>query len=339
MRAIPLTAMFLLACGSDDPAALPVDEGDVPAEDARDASMASDAAARPLDAGTVAPVRDAAEAGTRDAATRDAAPGDDSLPNIFPTTKEPHVTEAPFFNVTRPKDLTGRTWPVIAWANGGCVRSDFTWQPLFDSWAAGGYVVLSLSANGEGDPLGGLLAMLQQTSKVEHRALFDWVEKQNASGPYAGKLDLERLVLAGNSCGGVTALEAAAEEPRAAAVFVLSGSSAIGSVNTEVMGKISVPVGYVVGGEDDIAGTNAKADYPALKEGMPAMLVSRREGDHMTVSTDAKILPEVADIALAWMDLALYGRSYDELTASRVCDACTPGDWSLQSKHLETLRK
>jgi hypothetical protein len=71
------------------------------------------------------------------------------------------------------------------------------------------------------------------------------------------------------------------------------------------------------------------------------MIVNRREGDHQTVSTDEKILPEDAEIALNWMDLALYGtkQAYEALTSKNVCDKCTPGDWTLKSKHLETLVK
>jgi len=133
----------------------------------------------------------------------------------------------------------------------------------------------------------------------------------------------------------------AGEDDRLAAVFVLSGSSAIGSVNTEVMKNIKVPVGYVVGGEEDIAGANAEGDYAALSDGIPAMIAHRFEGDHQTVSTDAMILPHDAEIALNFMDLALYGtkEAHTALTSPNVCDSCTPGHWKLESKNLETLVK
>jgi hypothetical protein len=51
------------------------------------------------------------------------------------------------------------------------------------------------------------------------------------------------------------------------------------------------------------------------------------------------ILPEVAEIALNWMDLALYGTAdaHDALTSANVCASCTAGDWMLQSKNLEAL--
>lgn len=257
----------------------------------------------------------------------------------FAITQE-KVTDQPVFNITHPENLDepGFQLPVIVWANGGCFRSDFTWKPLFDRWAKAGFVVLSLTGTGDENDIAG---MLSQTTKTEHAALIDWVFAQNETGKYAGKLDLKRIVVAGNSCGGVTALETAADEERLAAVFVLSGSSAVGSVNTQVMKSIDIPVGYIVGGSEDIAGANAAGDYDAMNDGVPAMIVNRREGDHQTVSTDPMIAPEVAEIALNWMDLAIYGTkaAYEALSSADVCASCTPGDWMLKQKNIEKLQK
>jgi hypothetical protein len=64
-------------------------------------------------------------------------------------------------------------------------------------------------------------------------------------------------------------------------------------------------------------------------------------GDHITVSTDEKILPEDAEIALNWMDLALYGtkQAFDMLTSPKVCEHCTPDAWNFKAKNLESLVK
>ena len=90
---------------------------------------------------------------------------------------------APYFNVTRPSDLdaTEGRLPVVAWANGGCVRSEFTWQPLFDRWASAGFVVLALTEAPDGPFM---------TTKVEHGELIDWAIAQNEdeSSPYHNKL-------------------------------------------------------------------------------------------------------------------------------------------------------
>lgn len=257
---------------------------------------------------------------------------------MVPTTRD-KVTEQPVFDVTHPTDLTQLpgSLPVLVWANGACLRSDVTWRPLFDRWASAGFVVLSLASSGSDDDVG---SMLGTTTKTEHAALIDWVVKANANGTYAGKLDLDRIVIAGNSCGAVTALQVAAEDARVAAVFVLSGAS--GDVGQSIMQAITIPVGYVIGcPNEDIAATSANSDYDALKAGVPAMIVNRTSGDHVTVSSDMQVLPEDAEIALNWLDLALYGTkaAYDTLLTPGVCEHCTPGAWLLKSKHLELLVK
>lgn len=248
---------------------------------------------------------------------------------------EENPNAEPWFDVFRPLDLTavvnesGQLLPVIVWANGGCLRSNFTWQPLFKRWAAQGYVVLAMAE----EPGRGALG----TSNVQdHGALINWALTQS---PYADMMDGDRVVAAGNSCGGVTALGLAAVDERVAAVFVLSGSSAIGSTSESIMQAIDVPVGYVTGGPTDIAGGPARSDFDALPTDASAMLVQRVSGGHVTVSTTVAILEEVADIALNWMNLALDGdeASYLDLTSETLCATCTPGDWGLIEKNMERL--
>ena len=127
-----------------------------------------------------------------------------------------------------------------------------------------------------------------------------------------GHLDLDRVVAAGNSCGGITSIALAGSDPRVAAVFVLSGSGSFPGAPPEqveeAVGDLSVPVAYVVGGPEDIARANAGLDYDAFPEGLPAYIASRAEGDHPTVSiTEAILVDEVAGIGINWFDLALFG--------------------------------
>jgi hypothetical protein len=147
---------------------------------------------------------------------------------------------------------------------------------------------------------------------------------------------------AGRSYLSVTALGVAAKDKRVKAVYVLSGSSALGSSDRAVMGAISVPVGYVVGGPDeDIAYAAANMDYDLLEDGVPGMVVNRSMGDHVTVSTDETILPQHAEIALNWMDLAIYGtrEAAETLKSPTLCTGCQAGVWTLKSKNLDMLVK
>jgi X-Pro dipeptidyl-peptidase (S15 family) len=325
-----------------------VDEEDQPTASNADASAAStrDAAA-PTDAGSAA--NPGAPTTAADAGPTPVEPprGDAALPPVqrppatslaLSITREGRAQDQPVFNLRRPADLTkvDGPLPVILWANGDCLRSDAAWSPLLERWASAGFVVLSLYGGTDDQGLVGFLASLDATTTADHAKLIDWVVAQNKSGPYAGKLDLERIAVAGASCGGATALKVASSNDRVAAVFVLAGSSADGSANAELMKSIRVPVGYLVGGSQDAASADAAEDYAALSDGVPAMIVSRRQG---TVSTGEKVLRDDAEIALNWLDLALSGTqgAYDALKSANVCEKCTPGDWSLKSKHLETL--
>lgn len=251
------------------------------------------------------------------------------------TTKE-YPAEAPWFNIYRPEDLDarGEPLPIVVWANGGCFRSDFTWEILFQRWARAGFFVLALTEHPED-------GAMVQTNVDDQAALIDWAVNQadDADSAYFGKLATDRIVAAGNSCGGVTTLGLTARDERISAAFVLSGSSGFGAANREVIDRIKVPVGYIVGGATDVAGANATSDYDALPAGVPAAIVSRFEGDHRTVSTDPDILDDEAEISLSWMELAVFGsgRAHDALTSATVCQGCEPGHYTLKAKHLETL--
>ena len=245
--------------------------------------------------------------------------------------------QEPWFTVYRPLNLNqviedrGQLLPTIVWGNGGCFRSEFTWRPLFKRWAAEGYVVLALSEAPllQGGPLG-------ITNVADHRALIDWALQ---SAPYTDMLDPTKVIAAGNSCGGVTALGVAAEDTRVAGVFVLSGSSALGSSSKKIMEAVTVPVGYVTGGPSDVAGGPAKKDYALLDEQIPAMIVNHVKVGHLNVSTDVSLLEQAADVSYHWMDLILYGNedSYNELMSETICSLCTPDEWEITSRQLDTL--
>jgi predicted dienelactone hydrolase len=265
--------------------------------------------------------------------------GTDATPSARPlssTLKLPTMTEkkavAPFFNIWRPADLTkvdGKL-PIFVWNNGACSRNDAVFKALFEKWASGGYFVLSLTSGGGSS----------MTTVADQKALIDWVvaEAGMASSPYKDKLDIDHIIAGGNSCGGITSLGLASMDARVKAIFVLSGSSSMG---TAAVSGIKIPVAYVVGGEEDIARANAELDYDAFAAGIPSMIVNRSSGDHLTISNDAKVMVDAADISINWLDLTIYGLqgALDALKQPTVCTGCAAGLWTMKSKNLETLVK
>lgn len=355
-RSSTLALLLVAACSSEVPVAGPKETGygDMPiAEEGPSSETSNDAGVRVADAARI-PVDAELDPGDRDAGVMPIAddggepmPSDASAPPSGPppassfayaTTREPYPND--WLDVTRPKDLTqfAEPLPVVLWANDTCSRSDAQAYPLFDRWAAAGFVVVSPLASLDQGLLG-LLGSLGTTNASDHAAMIDWAAAQNQAGPYAGKLDLDRVVMAGNGCGGVTALAAAATDSRAAAVLALSASSALGGVSTSTLRTLDIPVGFLAGGDSDTASANVERDYDALPSGVPAILVRRSTGDHSTVSSNPTMLGEQAAIALDWMDLVLRGnqQAYLALTSPTVCTKCPAGTYTLASKHLETL--
>jgi dienelactone hydrolase len=248
----------------------------------------------------------------------------------------------PDYNVYRPEDLaaTGAPLPVIVWANGGCFRFDGAWESLLTSWARAGFVVVAITTPTGADPgIGGMSTADDQAKAI------DWAFAENDRGgsPYVGHLDLSRVVAAGNSCGGITSLTLAAQDQRVRSVFVLSGSSVLPGAPREaaaaIMGNIDVPVGYVVGGPEDIATGPVRQDFDLVPEGVPAYVARRFEGTHVEVSIDADILLEVAEISTNWIDFSLYGNPLvAQSLLENPCASCASGTWTVEAKSLDADR-
>jgi hypothetical protein len=249
--------------------------------------------------------------------------------------------DLPGYHVYRPRDLAaaGRRLPVVVWANGGCLRFDGVWAPLLRSWAAAGMVVIAIAAPPSGSTATGM------TTPADQGAGIDWAVRQNglAGGRFKGKLDLERIVAAGNSCGGVTSVRLAGSDRRVATVFVLSGSGSFPGTPIDeanaVMARVHVPIAYVTGGPQDISRPNVAQDYAGLTTGVPAYVARRDDGDHPTVSTAESILvDEVSGIGLKWFALVFNrSRKAQEQLVSNPCPACAPGTWAVESKNLDSL--
>ena len=243
------------------------------------------------------------------------------------------------YNIYRPADLfaTLSPLPVIVWTSGGCVRYDGAWRQLLEKWARSGFVAIAPTVPADSsDPR-------SSTTSVDDQAgVIDWVYAENGreGSTYAGRFDLDRVVAAGNSCGGIVSLSLASLDDRVRSVFVLSGSSVPPGGSEEaaaaIMGNILVPVAHVVGGPEDIATHYAQQDYDLLPVGVPGFLARRSEADHRTVSTDPGILDEVAEISTNWIDFTLTANPrVRRMLVENPCGHCAPETWSVQAKNLE----
>ncbi len=248
----------------------------------------------------------------------------------------------PGFTIYRPAATDAGPAPVVIWGNGACAMNHTPWLPIIERLAADGYVVIAT-----GEAAGSWVSRRpgdqspHYTDDDLERAV-DWAAAAAADrqGRYAGQLDGERIALAGNSCGGITSTALASRDDRIAAIFILSGGS-IGPVasmqdKAAIMGTITAPLMYVVGGEEDMARAPASQDFSLIPEGVPMLVVGRFAGDHGFVSITPSVVRTVSEMAESWFDGTLRGdRRAIERLHEEICSTCAADVWSVvETKHL-----
>ena len=151
------------------------------------------------------------------------------------------------------------TYPVIVWAN-GTMCAPVLYYGLLSGLAEHGYIVV---ANRE----------LFAGNGNAQRASIDFITAENydAGSVFYGKADLAHIGAAGHSQGGMSAVNAAAADPRIDCVFSIAGN-----VQTASAAQLTVPAFYAAGSSDWIVpaslyvkpaynNTHCTAVYASLK--------------------------------------------------------------------------
>lgn len=210
-----------------------------------------------------------------------AAAGASLADNNFAVTREAAYGTNNFYTVNRPTDLSAVTFkmPVIAFGNGGCRHESGALEANMLKYVASrGIVVVqegAVTGSATGVPTG-----------VSPKLLTDaitWAEKENArtGAPLAGKLDLTKVAVSGQSCGGIEALLAGADPRVKAVISVNSGFFANGSLGgtPAELAKLHSPVLFLDGGPSDIATTQSQDNYGRVT--VPAVLASQASAGHV----------------------------------------------------------
>jgi len=276
-------------------------------------------------------------------------PGDGPYPAIVET--DPGL---PGHVVYRPADLSPfarGTLPIVVWGNGACVDDGTAHRLHLAEIASYGYLVIAVGAwrSGPGAteprapqaaaPSGGLPPAA--TSAADVSAGIDWAlaEAARTGSKYHGKVATDAVAVAGHSCGGLQAIEIAAD-PRIKTVLVHNsgvfndGASPIpGIAATKAMlERIHSPIIYILGGPADIAYANGTDDFARLNR-VPAVLANLPVGHGGTFSEPMG--GAVAHVAVDWLEWQLRG---DKVAARTFvgdnCRLCTGTDWSIERKGL-----
>lgn len=251
--------------------------------------------------------------------------------------------------IYRPRDLAalgGKKLGVIIWGNGGCGDDGASARLHLAELASHGYVVIApgsvLSGPGapparKSQPAG--LGVKTTTAQVI--AGLDWALAENSrkGSRYDGRIDPRLVGASGHSCGGLQALQAAAD-PRIHAVIIHnSGIFADGSnpiagltVDKSLLLKLHTPVIYILGGPADVAYPNGTDDFHKI-EHVPAMLVNLPVGHGGTLREPNG--GPIAQVAVKWFEWQLRGdKAAAKTFVGPDCTLCTDKKWTVERKRI-----
>jgi Chlorophyllase enzyme len=149
--------------------------------------------------------------------------------------------------------------PVIIWGNGACLGIGTMFQNFLTELASHGFMVVS-----NGAPID-----LAMTTYKDLLTSIDWVTTNPAAKKY-GNIDLDKIAIAGQSCGGMEAYEASYNSTKHK-LTVLFNSGNLNPFDSRVTG-LKTPVAYFLGGKTDMAQAQGLRDYALLPDSVPALL-------------------------------------------------------------------
>jgi hypothetical protein len=274
----------------------------------------------------------------------------------YPALKE-MVPSLPDHVIYRPADLSklGREkLGVLAWGNGGCAADGAGGRFHLSEIASHGYLAIASGTilsgpgappraaptPGPGEP--GFQIPPPATKASSLSEAIDWALAENArpASPYFGRINPEWVAVSGWSCGGLQAMQIAAD-PRVHAIILHNsglfpkGANPIPGfdVGKEPLKKLHTPILYVLGGPSDIAYANGMDDFKQI-DAVAVMVVNEDTGHGGTF-----LQPNggpAASVAVSWLDWQLKG---DKSAAQRFigtdCGLCKDSQWTVERKRIE----
>ena len=243
----------------------------------------------------------------------------------------------PAQTIFRPANLDGLgsvRLPVVAWANGGCANTPRGFVPFLMEIASHGFLVIAI---GTTPPQPGRTSFKQMLQAI------DWATAQNTldGGRYKGKLDLSKVAVAGQSCGGLQALEASFD-PRVTTTLVCNSgvlNSSTGhpvmpvEITKESLRKLHGPMFYMIGGPSDSAYPNAMDDYARIEK-VPVFMLNHDVG-HGGTYLQANG-GEFGKAAVAWLKWQLKNEpAARKMFVGADCGYCSNSAWKIQVKNFQ----
>ncbi len=239
----------------------------------------------------------------------------------------------------RPEDLRAfpvkDILPVLVWGNGGCAIDSTRYGEFLGTIASHGFLVLA-TASVEGE------AQRQATAQDLLSAI-NWAEAENKreGAPLKGKIDIRRIAVMGQSCGGMLSVRLGAD-PRVNTIGVFNAgvqppngnASSSQFPTTDALPLLHGPVLLINGHERDFMMKTSAANF-ALINHVPVFYGARHNAGH-TATVFHPGGGEFANVASNWLLYYFKGdKDAGKMFLGKSCRLCTNPNWDTNSKKLE----
>jgi dienelactone hydrolase len=256
-----------------------------------------------------------------------------------PTTGPRKVTievdpTLPKFTVYRP-EFAEAPLPIVAWANGGCLKDGVFFGDFLNEIASWGYLIVADGVPNGQETGGGVMA-----DPVPQTMAMDWAvaENERPCSQYYHKLDVTKIAVMGQSCGGVMSL-AAGTDPRVTTTVLWN--SGLFERDDSIYSKLHSPIAIIDGGPDDVAYENGAKDFEAINH-VPIMFANHQSGHGGGYWKDNG--GDSAIVGTAWLNWHLKGdtgMNGKGMFLGAGCGLCgdkpawSPSKWDLKFKMLQ----
>jgi dienelactone hydrolase len=256
----------------------------------------------------------------------------------------PAVAEAradlPLHTVYRPESLPDAPLPLLLWGNGGCSANGLAHAAFLREIASHGYVVVALGsaqaarATPAAPPAPAATRTVDATQAAQMFDALAWATALAAADPLSGHIDVERVAVAGHSCGGLQALLVSAD-PRIdtsmifnSGIYVRPGGPSGVAIDKTALAKLHAPIAYITGGADDIAHANTVDDVQRIDH-VPLFFGWKPVGHGGTFAEPNG--GAWAEIAVRWMDWHLKAAAANaEWFTGQGCGYCKVEGWTVE---------
>ena len=277
----------------------------------------------------------------------------------------------PDHTVYRPENLSelnGATLPLVIWGNGGCANAGNAFSNFLTDISSYGFVAIALGpvvernagapAQRAAAPAARPQPPVQQSadttqlprnlppaathpSQMIDAIKWATAENERPASKYYKHLNTGKIAVMGQSCGGVQAIEVAAD-PRVTTAMVWNSGlfaqpSDMGGGKTlsrKDLESIHVPMAYISGDPTDIAHNNANADFEYI-ESIPVFRAWERGVGHGGTYNQPNG-GEFAGIGVAWLNWQLKGdRRAALMFRGPDCGLCVNPKWVVRTKNLK----